>query len=134
MGRFGKRTVLSAVASSAVIGLPCAALASASGPQAVENSAGARTVKATVVPDRTISYHGYQMQVPGSWPVYRLSGDPTRCVLFNRHAVYLGRPGANQHCPAHAFGRTEAVLIQPMGSPGHLPAGTVMERGRSAGG
>jgi glycoside hydrolase-like protein len=134
MGRVGKRTVLSAVASSAVIALPCAALASSSGPQAVGNTSGTRTVKTAAVPDRTISYHGYQMRVPGSWPVYRLADDPTRCVLFNRHAVYLGRPGTNQRCPAHAFGKTEAVLIQPMGSPGRLPAGTVMERGRRAGG
>jgi Domain of unknown function (DUF1906) len=134
MGRFGKRTVLSAVASSAVIGLPCAALASSSGPQAVQNSSGTRTVKTTAAPDRTIRYHGYEMRVPASWPVYWLADDPTRCVLFNRHAVYLGRPGANQRCPAHAFGKTEAVLVQPMGSAGHLPAGTVTERDRRPGG
>jgi len=134
MGRVGKRTVLSAVASSAVIALPCAALASSSGPRAVENSANAQAVKTTSAPGRTISYHGYQMRVPASWPVYRLAHDPTRCVLFNRHAVYLGRPGTNQRCPAHAFGRTEAVLVQPMGSSGNLPAGTVTERGRRAGG
>ena len=140
MGRFGKRTVLSAVASGAVIALPCAALASASGPRAVENSSrdtavttsAADTTKAT--PDQTISYHGYQLRVPASWPVYHLGHDPSRCVLFNRHAVYLGRPGTNQRCPAHAFGKTEAVLVQPMGSAGNLPAGTVMERGRRAGG
>lgn len=143
MGRVGKRTVLSAVASSAVIALPCAALASSSGPRAVktssqtravETSSQARAVTTKAAPDRTIRYHGYQMRVPASWPVYRLADDPARCVLFNRHAVYLGRPGTNQHCPAHAFGKTEAVLIQPMGSPAHLPAGTVMERGRRAGG
>jgi Domain of unknown function (DUF1906) len=139
MGRFGKRTVLSAVASGAVIALPCAALASASGPRAVENSSrdtavttsAADTTKAT--PDQTISYHGYQLRVPASWPVYHLGHDPSRCVLFNRHAVYLGRPGTNQRCPAHAFGKTEAVLVQPMGSAGNLPAGTVTERGRRAG-
>jgi hypothetical protein len=134
MGRFGKSTVLSAVASSAVIALPCAALASVSGPRAVENSSGARAVTTKSTPDRMISYHGYQMRVPASWPVYRLAHDPSRCVLFNRHAVYLGRPGASQRCPAHAFGRTEAVLVQPMGSTGNLPAGTVMERGRRAAG
>ena len=134
MGRYGKRAVLSAVASSAVIALPVAALSSTSGPRTVENSSNARAVATKATPDRTISYHGYQMRVPASWPVYRLADDPTRCVLFNRHAVYLGRPGANQHCPAHAFGKTEALLVQPMGSPGNLPAGTVMERGRHAGG
>lgn len=134
MGRYGKRAVLSAVASSAVIALPVAALSSTSGPRTVENSSSARAVATKATPDRTISYHGYQMRVPASWPVYRLADDPSRCVLFNRHAVYLGRPGANQHCPAHAFGKTEALLVQPMGSSGNLPAGTVMERGRRAGG
>jgi hypothetical protein len=130
MGRFGKRTVLSAVASSAVIALPCAALASASGPRAVTNSSDSRAVTTTATPDQTISYHGYQLRVPASWPVYRLAHDPSRCVLFNRHAVYLGRPGANQRCPAHAFGKTEAVLVQPLGSAGNLPAGTVRDGGR----
>ena len=125
MGRFGKRAVLPAVAGAALIVLPVAALASAPGPRAVKASseiravkasAEARVVKAKAVPDRVISYHGYQMRVPGSWPVYHLADNPSRCVLFNRHAVYLGRPGADQKCPAHAFGKTEAVLVQPMGS------------------
>jgi hypothetical protein len=143
MGRFGKRTVLSATASGAVVALSCAAMASASGHRAVENasstravedSSAARVLTTKATPDRTISYHGYEMRVPASWPVYRLADDPTRCVLFNRHAVYLGSPGANQRCPAHAFGTTEAVLVQPMGSAGNLPPGTVMQRGRRAGG
>ncbi|HEV3362096.1 MAG TPA: DUF1906 domain-containing protein [Pseudonocardiaceae bacterium] len=63
--------------------------------------------------DQVIDYHGYQIQVPASWPVYNLATDPTRCVLFNEHAVYLGTPGADQRCPVHEFGRTEAVLVQP---------------------
>jgi hypothetical protein len=63
--------------------------------------------------DQVVDYHGYQIQVPASWPVYDLAADPTRCVLFNEHAVYLGTPGADQHCPVHAFGRTEALLVQP---------------------
>ena len=35
------------------------------------------------------------------------------CVRFDRHAVYLGAPSAQQRCPAHAVGRTEAILLQP---------------------
>ncbi|MDP9277067.1 MAG: DUF1906 domain-containing protein, partial [Actinomycetota bacterium] len=49
-----------------------------------------------------------------AWPVYELAADPSRCVRFDRHAVYLGRPGANQRCPAHAVGRTEAILVEPL--------------------
>jgi Rv2525c-like, glycoside hydrolase-like domain len=63
-------------------------------------------------PPRLVQYHGYQVRVPGSWPVYDLAADPARCVLFNVHAVYLGTPGNAQDCPAHAYGRTEALLIQ----------------------
>jgi hypothetical protein len=69
-------------------------------------SAGAHT--------REVHYRGYGVEVPRSWPVYELAADPSRCVRFDRHAVYLGRPGANQRCPAHAVGRTEAILIEPL--------------------
>jgi hypothetical protein len=62
---------------------------------------------------QVVQYHGYQVQVPGSWPVYSLATDPSQCVLFNTHAVYLGTPGSAQDCPAHAFGHTESLLIQP---------------------
>jgi Domain of unknown function (DUF1906). len=63
---------------------------------------------------REVRYRGYGIDVPRSWPVYELAADPSRCVRFDRHAVYLGRPGANQRCPAHAVGRTEAILIEPL--------------------
>src|ERR1035438_5368629 len=71
---------------------------------------------------QVVEYHGYEIQVPASWPVYNLAADPARCVLFNRHAVYLGTPGADQRCPVRAFGRTEAVLVQPEQTP--VPPGT----------
>jgi hypothetical protein len=35
-------------------------------------------------------------------------------VRFDHHAVYLGRPSADQRCPAHLAGRTEAILIEPL--------------------
>jgi hypothetical protein len=63
---------------------------------------------------RTVRYGGYAIDVPRSWPVYDLEADPSRCVRFDRHAVYLGTPGAGQRCPAHAVGRTEAILVQPL--------------------
>ncbi|MFL5824533.1 MAG: DUF1906 domain-containing protein [Solirubrobacteraceae bacterium] len=62
---------------------------------------------------RVVAYHGYQVLVPRTWPVYDLAKDPQTCVRFNRHAVYLGQPGADERCPAQAIGRTEAVLLQP---------------------
>ena len=48
--------------------------------------------------------------------MYRLDRDPSRCVRYDRHAVYLGQPGANQQCPAHLVGRTATISIQAAGS------------------
>jgi hypothetical protein len=63
---------------------------------------------------KTVSYRGYQLTVPAGWPVYRLAERSGTCVRFNRHAVYLGVPSADQSCPAHAAGRTEAILVSPL--------------------
>ncbi|MBV9799142.1 MAG: DUF1906 domain-containing protein [Solirubrobacterales bacterium] len=64
---------------------------------------------------RAVRYHGYEVRVPRSWPVYDLAKNPRVCVRFNRHAVYLGRPSSEQLCPADAaVGRTEAILIEPL--------------------
>jgi len=46
--------------------------------------------------------------------VYNLATNPAVCVRFNRHAVYVGQPSARQRCPAHAVGRTEAILVAPL--------------------
>ncbi len=62
---------------------------------------------------KVVDFHGYRVAVPRAWPVYDLAKDPGVCVRFNRHAVYLGMPGTEQICPAHAAGRTEALLLEP---------------------
>lgn len=67
---------------------------------------------------RTVTYHGYSVTVPRSWPIYDLSRAPHTCVRFDRHALYLGTPGAEQRCPANGVGRTEAILIEPTGAHG----------------
>ncbi len=67
---------------------------------------------------KMVRYAGYTIRVPASWPVYRLDRDPSRCVRYDRHAVYLGRPGANQQCPAHLVGRTATISIEAAGSAG----------------
>ncbi len=79
-----------------------------------------------------VQYHGYRISVPASWPVYRLSADPGRCVLFNTKAVYLGTPGASQHCPARAYGHADAVLVQPDPSAAALPPQTVVRPASTA--
>jgi hypothetical protein len=77
---------------------------------AVLAPAGAGAMTSTKI----VRYHGYKLVVPAAWPVYDLTTNPTVCVRFNRHAVYLGRPGSQQACPAHAVGRTEAILVTPL--------------------
>ncbi len=63
---------------------------------------------------KTVRYHGLSLRVPGSWPVVNLGRDRHACVRFDRHALYLGTPSPEENCPARAFGRTEALLVQPV--------------------
>ncbi|MGH2866951.1 MAG: DUF1906 domain-containing protein [Solirubrobacteraceae bacterium] len=78
---------------------------------------------------QTLRYRGYTLRVPASWPIFHLDRASATCVRFDRHAVYLGTPSADQSCPAHVAGRTEALLVSPLraGSAGVrgelLPAG-----------
>ncbi len=62
---------------------------------------------------KTVSYLGLNFTVPADWPVVDISADSRTCVRFDRHAVYLGTPGAHQDCPAHLVGSSEAMLVQP---------------------
>lgn len=71
---------------------------------------------------RVVRYHGVRIVVPPGWPVYDLASQPLTCVRFDRHAIYLGQPSADQRCPPHAVGRTEAILVEP--TPPGSSAGT----------
>jgi hypothetical protein len=64
--------------------------------------------------NQAVRYRGLTFSVPADWPVYDLASDPTRCVRFDVHAVYLGSPGADQDCPAHLVGKTESVMVEPI--------------------
>jgi hypothetical protein len=77
---------------------------------------------------KVVRYRGYRVRAPAGWPVYDLQSDPGVCVRFNRHAVYLGEPSPTQRCPAHAVGRTEAILVQPLAA----RAARARRTGRSA--
>jgi hypothetical protein len=90
---------------------------------ATAGSAAASSPTGSRVATKALRYHGYRLVVPAAWPVFDLAADPTACVRFDRHAVYLGRPSSRQRCPAHAVGRTEAILVEPLaahsaGAPG----------------
>ncbi len=62
---------------------------------------------------KTIHFRGEKVGVPAGWPVYRLAERPHLCVRLDRKAVYLGRPGSAQNCPAGAMGRRRAILVDP---------------------
>ncbi|MCQ4211197.1 choice-of-anchor P family protein [Streptomyces longispororuber] len=70
-----------------------------------------------------MTYQGRTFTVPESWDVVDLDKAPDSCVRFDRHAVYLGTPGAQQNCPAKELGRTEALLVEPVkGADAHRAA------------
>jgi Domain of unknown function (DUF1906) len=62
---------------------------------------------------RVLRFDGRALQVPASWPVYRLDHHPRMCVRLDRRAVYLGVPSTQQNCPAEAIGRRRAILVEP---------------------
>jgi hypothetical protein len=62
---------------------------------------------------QSISYAGYHFEIPATWPVFDLSGQPLTCVRFDLHAVYLGTPSPDQDCPSWLLGATEALVIGP---------------------
>ncbi len=99
MGERGQR-IWRVLALVGALALLSAASASAGGP----------------TPWKTVTYRGYAISVPRSWPVYELTRDRSTCVRFNRHAVYLGLPSRSQSCPAQIAGRSEAILLEPIGA------------------
>ena len=84
-----------------------AATAAKTTDRTTDKATGSKTAMKTVV------YHGYEFQVPASWPVHRLDQHPTTCVRYDVHAVYLGTPGADMQCPAGLVGRTQTVSVIP---------------------
>jgi hypothetical protein len=71
---------------------------------------------------QTVTYHGVQFDVPADWSVHDLQADPTTCVRFDVHAVYLGQPGADMSCPAGIIGHADAMLVQPVDGVGAADA------------
>ena len=98
----------------------------------VPNAVSAAQQPSWNVKPKVVQYLGYQIQVPSSWPVYNLATDPSKCVLFSTHAVYLGTPGSGQNCPASAIGHTEALLIQPVSSASPSSEAIVVGGGEAA--
>ena len=102
-----------------------AALAGALAVLALWSCSASAAMAATGGADKVVRYRGYTAVVPASWPVYDLRSHPSVCVRFDHHAVYLGQPSSAQHCPAHAVGHTEAILLQPLAARGARTQGTI---------
>jgi hypothetical protein len=64
---------------------------------------------------KSVEFRGTSVNVPAGWPVFDLRAHPQTCVRFDRPAVYLGRPGTDQRCPAVSLGRPRALLLEPQG-------------------
>jgi Domain of unknown function (DUF1906)/Fibronectin type III domain len=61
---------------------------------------------------RFVTYNGVRVTVPATWPVIDLRVHPQTCVRFDKAAVYLGSPGSQSACPAHAVGRVNTVWLR----------------------
>src|SRR5580658_6053898 len=111
-----RRVIAAAVVGGLVLGgvmaVPAlAATAAKTTDQKTISTTVKKTGKKTAM--KTVVYHGYEFQVPASWPVYRLDQHPATCVRYDVHAVYLGTPGADMQCPAALVGRTQTVSLIP---------------------
>ena len=63
---------------------------------------------------QVVRYRDVEFTVPADWPIVDLEADPTTCVRFDVHAVYLGHPGADMRCPATVNGHAASVLVEPI--------------------
>ena len=97
------------------------------GPPGVAVTRLAAQVTQGGTPVKAVRFGGYTIDVPANWPVYRLDSNPTTCVRFDRNAVYLGRPGRDQVCPAHLVGRAATISLQvPPAAGGPAPGEPAM--------
>src|ERR1700761_3387347 len=77
---------------------------------------------------RNVTFDGVRLSIPANWPVIRFAEHPTACPRLDVHAVYLGTPGPDPICPAGLVGKTEAVMIGPLGQAADEPAGSKKAR------
>ena len=102
--------------------------------EAASLTAAANSVKAATPGAKTVTFGGYAVSVPASWPVYDLTKDPRQCVRYDKHAVYLGTPGSDQYCPSSLVGRVDTISIgKDLVAVGVLPARRAGPGGRPTG-
>jgi hypothetical protein len=80
-----------------------------------------------------VTFGGYTVSVPASWPVYDLTKNPRQCVRYDVHAVYLGTPGPDPDCPPNLVGRVDTVTIQAPAASAATQTGGTKTAGSSKG-
>ena len=80
---------------------------------ATSPTAPAKPAAAAPAGTRNVWYSGVRVSVPLAWPVIDLRVHPSACVRLDRSALYLGSPGAQSNCPAHAVGRADTIWLKP---------------------
>ncbi len=97
-----------------ICSLPILALLVAQTAYAAPSPAGpAKPATAAAAVTRDVSYDGVRVSVPAAWPVIDLALYPSTCIRLDRSALYLGSPGAQSNCPAHAVGRADTIWLRP---------------------
>jgi hypothetical protein len=80
-------------------------------------TAAIEPAKAAGPATQTVTFGGYTVSVPASWPVYDLTRNPRQCVRYDVNAVYLGTPGPDQDCPPNLVGRVDTVTVHAPAAP-----------------
>ncbi len=150
-----RRPLVSAVGACMALGLAGCGTASVDHVAAGQASSAPATVTSTTNPQTTttagpsapsaanvppgwkpVTYGSVRFAVPATWPVYDLRADPSRCLILNVNAVYLGHVGPHPSCPAAALGKTDAVHVEPLDSQSRsqvvLGPGTTTVAGQTA--
>jgi hypothetical protein len=89
-----------------------------SAPRQADSSSTADDANAGAV--QAVRYGNVEFTVPAGWPVYDLGADPSTCVRFDVHAVYLGHPGPDMECPATINGHAASILVEPLDGAANL--------------
>jgi hypothetical protein len=82
---------------------------------------------------RTVTFHGYEVDIPARWRVVDLTENPRACVRFDVETVYLGHPGDGD-CPTRLVGRTAGLVVEPLDdlAPEQVPVGVATAEPGSA--
>jgi len=101
---------LAALRGSAVVVAAALLLASTSAGAHAFNDSGT----ATALGSRTVSFHGYRVDVPSQWQVIDLTLRPHACLRFARPVIYLGHAGDQRACPAHIIGGAPGLHLEAL--------------------